>query len=113
MPTGASAEAGKHFKADEEVVVFKDGQAAAMVSIDLLKKGWAGSDEGGESTLRFFVELTKPTPENGAKTVAPSKAEVLIRFQETPYPNLKSAPQIPNPETQNCKPLTRPKRPRC
>ena len=82
VPTGASAEAGKHFKAEEEVVKFKDGQAAAMVTIDLLKKGWAGSDEEGESTLRFFVQLTKPTPENGARVMDPHKAEVLIRFNQ-------------------------------
>uniref|UniRef100_A0A6U4NQ54 Calx-beta domain-containing protein n=2 Tax=Hemiselmis andersenii TaxID=464988 RepID=A0A6U4NQ54_HEMAN len=82
LPVAASAEAGKHFVGEEVVVTFQQDQAAALVQINLKHDGWEDADPATAKTLRFFAELVKPTPEEGAKVISPNRAEVIIRWNE-------------------------------
>jgi len=82
QPTAASAESGKHFSGEEVVVTFQQDQAAALVQINLNHAGWKDCDPSTAKTLRFFAELVKATPEQGAKIISPNRAEVIIRWNE-------------------------------
>jgi len=81
-PVAASAEAGQHFVDEEILVKFHQDQAAALVQMNLLHEGWKDSDPSTAKTLRFFVELVKPTPAEGAKVIPPGRAEVIVRWNE-------------------------------
>ena len=82
VPKSASAKSGVHFKGGEHVITFQQDQAAALVHIPLIPDGWKDIDSESIQSLRFFVDLAKPTPADGAKLTAPHHAEVLIRFNE-------------------------------
>lgn len=82
VPKSASAKAGVHFKGEEHVITFQQDQAAALVHIPLIPDGWKDIDSESIQSLRFFVDLAKPTPVDGAKLTSPHHAEVLIRFNE-------------------------------
>jgi len=82
VPKSASAKSGVHFKGEEHVITFQQDQAAALVQIPLIPDGWKDVDSESIQSLRFFVDLAKPTPVDGAKLTTPHHAEVLIRFNE-------------------------------
>jgi len=79
---GGTATAGKQYEAVDQVITFQPDQAAAFVTIPLKSEGWGDEGEDAPTTMRFFAELSEPTPSGGATLGKLTRVEVLIRRKD-------------------------------